>query len=79
LSGAVAAYMFPLTLTIPTDITENMEIVFTANTYEDFHWTPEDMPGYSASVFEVSATGYEPVTQLGANSATVTIGPIGSP
>jgi hypothetical protein len=79
LGGAVAAYVFPLTLTIPATITEDMEIVFTANTYEDFHWTDQTEPGYVAGVFDVSATSYEPVTQLGANSATVTIAPVTTP
>jgi hypothetical protein len=79
LSGAVAAYVFPLTLVIPPHITEDMEIVFTANTYEDFHWMDETDPGYTTDVFDVSATSYEPVTQLGANSATVTLKPVTTP
>jgi hypothetical protein len=79
LSGPVAAYVFPLTLVIPPDITEDMEIVFTANTYEDFHWTDQMDTGYAAGIFDVTATSYEPVTQLGANSATVTIAPVTTP
>lgn len=79
LSGPVAAYVFPLTLTIPSDIKEDMEIVFTANTYQDFHWTDQATAGYTAGVFDVSATSFEPVTQLGANSATVTIAPVTTP
>jgi hypothetical protein len=79
LSTSIAAYVFPITLVIPSDVTSDLEVVFTANTYEDFHWTAEDMPGYTAGVFEVTATSYEPITQLGANSCTVTIGPAPSP
>jgi hypothetical protein len=79
LSAPTAAYVFPLTLTIPPAITTDMEIVFTANTYQDFHWEDETDPGYTTGVFDVSAGSYEPVTQLGANSATVTIGPVTSP
>jgi len=79
LSGAVAAYVFPLTLTIPPSITHDMEIVFTANTYEDFHWQDESTAGYTDGVFDVSVGSYEPVTQLGANSATVSIGPVTTP
>ena len=79
LSGPVAAYVFPLTLTIPPSITEDMEIVFTANTYQDFHWQDESETGYTTGVFDVSVGAYEPVTQLGANSATVTIAPATGP
>ena len=56
-----------------------MGIVFTANTYEDFHWTDQTDPGYTTGVFDITATSYEPVTQLGANSATVSIGPVTTP
>ena len=35
--------------------------------------------GYAAGIFDVTATSYEPVTQLGANSATVTIAPVTTP
>ncbi len=75
LSGTVAAYVFPVNLTIPTNIDSDIEVVFTVNTYEDFHWQAESEPGYQPSVFEVSPTGFEPVTQLGANSFTVSLGP----
>ena len=75
LSGAVAAYVFPVSLTIPAAITADLEVVFTVNTYEDFHWQDESEPGYAPGVFDVSAGTFEPVTQLGGNSFTVTIGP----
>jgi hypothetical protein len=79
LSQTVAAYVFPLTLVIPATITHDMEIVFTANTYEDFHWQDQATAGFTAGVFDITATSYEPVTQLGANSATVTIMPVTTP
>jgi hypothetical protein len=75
LSGSVAAYVFPIHLTIPPSIEESSEILFTVNTYEDFHWTDENMAGYQTGVFDVSPGVFEPVTQLGGNSFTVTLGP----
>jgi hypothetical protein len=75
LSGSVAAYVFPINLTVPASIEESSEILFTVNTYEDFHWTDQTMAGYTTGVFDVSPGSFEPVTQLGGNSFTVTLGP----
>ena len=75
LTGPVAAYVFGVNLTIPPDITSDMDIVFTVNTYEDFHWQDENDTGYQTGVFDVSAGAIEPVTQLGANSFTVALTP----
>jgi hypothetical protein len=75
LSQPIAAYVFPIQITIPSSITADMEVVFTANTYEDFHWQDQTSPGYDSGVFDVSSTSFEPVTQLGANSCTVTFAP----
>jgi hypothetical protein len=79
LSGAVAAYLFPVNITIPPSITTDMEVVFTVNTYQDFHWMDESDPGYTAGVFDVSPGSFETVTQLGANSYTVSFGPVTTP
>jgi hypothetical protein len=76
LSQTVAAYVFPVSLVIPPDITSDMQVVFTVNTFEDFHWTDETEAGYATGAFDVSPGVFEPVTQLGANSFTVTFGPI---
>jgi hypothetical protein len=75
LSGPVAAYVFPVSLVIPEAIASDLEIVFTVNTYQDFHWQDQTEAGYEPGVFDVSQGGFEPVTQLGANSFTVTVGP----
>jgi hypothetical protein len=75
LSGPVAAYVFPIDLTIPADIQSDMNVVFTVNTYQDFHWMDENQPGYEPGVFDVSPGSFEPVTQLGANSFAVSIEP----
>jgi hypothetical protein len=75
LSGPVAAYVFPVNLTIPAVIDSDLEVVFTVNTYEDFHWMDQDEPGYEPGVFDVSSASFEPVTQLGGNGFTVTLGP----
>jgi hypothetical protein len=76
LSQPIAAYVFPVQIVIPDSITEDMEILFTVNTWEDFHWTDESEPGYATDVFDVSDGAFEPVTQLGANSFTVTLVPV---
>ncbi len=76
LSGPVAAYVFPVNLVIPAAIPSDLEIIFTVNTFEDFHWTDQAAVGNTPGVFDVSSSGFEPVTQLGANSFTVTIVPV---
>jgi hypothetical protein len=73
MSQPIAAYVFPVRLVIDPEVGHDVTILFTANTYEDFHWQDESEPGYEPGVFDVSYGAFEPVTQLGANSITATI------
>jgi len=75
LSTATAEYVFPVSLDIPASITTDTDVVFTINTYQDFHWTDQSDPGYAPGVFDVEPGAFEPVTQLGANSFAATIAP----
>ena len=78
LHGPVAAYVSPVDITIPPSIARDMELLFTVDTYQDFHWQDETDSGYRTGVFDVSDSSFEPVTQLGANSFTVSFGPVSS-
>jgi|HubBroStandDraft_2_1064218.scaffolds.fasta_scaffold124577_2 hypothetical protein len=73
MSSSTGAYVFPVNLVIDPSVGHDVTILFTLNTYEDFHWQDETEPGYAPGVFDVSYGVYEPVTQLGANSVTVTM------
>ena len=70
---ATAAYVFPVSLVVDPQVGHDVTILFTLNTYEDFHWEDETQTGYKAGVFDVSYGAFEPVTQLGANSFSVTM------
>ncbi len=78
LHEVVAAFVSPVSITIPPVITQDMELLFTVNTYQDFHWQDETDSGYRPGVFDVSDSSFERVTQLGANSFTVSFGPVSS-
>jgi hypothetical protein len=73
MSGPVASYVFPVHIVIDPTVGHDVTLLFTANTYEDFHWQDESESGYASGVFDVSYGAFEPVTQLGANSITVTL------
>jgi hypothetical protein len=78
LGGPVAAYVVPVSLTIPAHIDRDLQIVFTQNTYEDLRWQDEPGPGYAAGKLDVTAERQERVTEVGANSVTATIEPVSS-
>jgi hypothetical protein len=73
MTQSVAAYVFPVNVVIDPAVTHDVTLLFTVNTYEDFHWQDENTAGYAPGVFDVSYGVFEPVTQLGANSVTVTM------
>ncbi len=73
MSQATAAYVFPVNLVVDPHVGHDVTIRFTVNTYEDFHWTDQNQPGYHPGVFDVSYGAFETVTHFGANSATVTM------
>jgi hypothetical protein len=73
MSNAAGAYLFPVNLVIDPAVGHDVTITFTFNTYEDFHWVDQSQPGYEAGTFDVSYGAWEPITQLGANSFTVTM------
>ena len=79
LHEAVAAFVSPVNITIPKVITEDIELLFTVNAYQDFHWQDDTDSGYRTGVFDVSDRSFERVTQLGANSFTVSFGPVSTP
>ena len=73
MSSPVGAYVFPVNLTLDPSVGHDVTILFTLNTYEDFHWQDESSPGYEPGVFDVAYGTWEPVTQLGANSVVATM------
>jgi len=73
MNNPMGAYVLPVKLVIDPAVGHDVTIVFKLNTYEDLHWQDENQPGYTTGVFDVSYGVYEPVTQLGANSVTVTM------
>ena len=46
-------------------ITEDIELLFTVNAYQDFHWQDDTDSGYRTGVFDVSDRSFERVTQRG--------------
>ena len=73
MTNPMGAYVLPAKLVVDPAASHDVTITFKLNTYEDFHWQDEAQAGYGSGVFDVSYGVYEPVTQLGANSVTVTM------
>lgn len=72
-AGSESAYVFPVNLTIPSDLAAPVRIDFTVNTHEDFRWQDQQMPGYAEGVFDVTPTTFEPVLRFGANSFSLAL------
>lgn len=67
-------YEFPATITIVHGLTKDVDTTMELNMHESFRWQDQDTAGYTAGVFDVTATSFEPVKQFGANSFKVTLG-----
>ncbi len=72
-SSSPSKYVFPVDFTIDPTIDHDVKVVFTVNTYQDFRWTDQATAGFATGTFDVDASGFEPVTQLGASSIAVTL------
>jgi hypothetical protein len=72
-SNSPSKYVFSTDLDIDPNIDHDVRVVFHVNTYQDFRWQDSSAAGYANGVFDVSASGFETVTQLGANSISTTI------
>lgn len=66
-------YVFPVDLTVDPTIDHDVKVVFTVNTYQDFRWQDGATTGFTNGTFDVYASGFETVTQLGANSIATTL------
>ncbi len=68
LSTPDAAYVFPVALLIPEQVSTDYRVTFELNTHENFRWTDVAQPDYAAGVFDATPTSFEPVVAFGANS-----------
>lgn len=71
IEDGVAAYYYPVDITLVATATEDLVIVLEVNMFEAFRWEDQDLPGYTAGVFDSSPTASEPVRRFGANSLRV--------
>jgi hypothetical protein len=71
-SRSPSQYVFATNLEVDPNLDHDVRVVFHVNTYQDFRWRDQSAPGYASGVFDVSASGFETVTQLGANSISTT-------
>lgn len=67
-SGPESAYVFPVSLPVNPDITDDVNLIFEINTHENFRWQDEQAPGYQDGVYDATPTTYEAVKSFGANS-----------
>jgi hypothetical protein len=72
-SNSPSKYVFSTDLDVDPTIDHDVRVVFHVNTYQDFRWQDSNGAGYANGVFDVSTSGFETVTQLGANSISTTI------
>ena len=72
-AGSPSQYVFATSLDVDPNLDHDIRVVFHVNTYQDFRWQDQSAAGYAAGTFDVSASGFETVTQLGANSMSTTI------
>jgi hypothetical protein len=72
-TNSPSQYVFPTDLVVDPNLDHDVRVVFHVNTYQDFRWQDSSAAGYANGVFDVSASGMETVTQLGANSMSTTI------
>ncbi|MEO8875095.1 MAG: hypothetical protein ABI461_05865 [Polyangiaceae bacterium] len=72
-SKSPSEYVFSTDLDVDPNLDHDVRVVFHVNTYQDFRWQDQSVAGYSAGTFDVSAAGFETVTQLGANSIATTV------
>jgi hypothetical protein len=72
-ANSPSKYVFSTDLDVDPTIDHDVRVVFHVNTYQDFRWQDSNAAGYTNGVFDVSSSGFETVTQLGANSISTTI------
>jgi hypothetical protein len=72
-ANSPSEYVFPTDLVVDPNLDHDVRVVFHVNTYQDFRWQDSNAAGYASGVFDVSASGFETVTQLGANSMSTTL------
>jgi hypothetical protein len=71
LSGSESFYTFPVDVAVDTSVTVDQDVLFEANVKDAFRWQDQSIAGYSAGVFDTTASDYEPVMSFGANSYAV--------
>lgn len=72
-SKSPSEYVFPTDLDVDPNLDHDVRVVFHVNTYQDFRWQDQNVAGYTSGTFDVSAAGFETVTQLGANSISTSV------
>ena len=72
-TNSPSKYVFPVALDVDPTIDHDVKVVFTVNTYEDFRWQDAAKAGFTNGTFDVDASGFETVTQLGAHTIATTI------
>lgn len=70
--GGEWAYYFPVDMVIDHG-PKDRDTYLRVNVFEAFRWQDEAKPGYLPGVFDVTASGYEPVKRFGANSFAVEV------
>lgn len=67
------AYYFPINLPVDSSLETDVDVLLGVNMHESFRWQDQEVEGYEPSVFDTTASSFEPVRRFGANSFQLTI------